>query len=410
MTTQSAVTNVMNPDVELAGLFEGTAYRPIHRLRSGGMGELILVEHQEVGRIFVAKVLHRTLATDPILMDRLRLEAQTLGALSHENIVSVVGFDRASDGRPFFVMERLDGPTLREELKQRKLLPVLEAVAYTLEVLAALGVAHQRGVVHRDIKPDNLILHTRADGRRSIKVLDFGIARIIPGVSEFAPRPLMVPTATGAVVGTPRFISPEGAAGRQTDQRADLYAAGLLLYTMLAGRGPFDHREGHKLLLGAHESERPEPPSRYAAEPVPPELDRVILKALEKNPDKRFQTAEEFARVLRHAAESLRRPVGWAETSAFDASVFAEPPTGSEMKPTLTAPPANESDVPSSGATNPTDLDLEAFHGTSAPLIASGHRASKWIARAALFVVVALGAGVLGSVLVGALRGIVEAP
>jgi serine/threonine protein kinase len=359
-----------------------------------------------VGRTFVAKVLHRNLATDPTLIDRLRLEAQTLGALTHENIVSVVGFERASDGRPFFVMERLDGPTLREELLKRKVLPVLEAVAYTLEVLAALAAAHQRGVVHRDIKPDNLILHTRADGRRSIKVLDFGVARIMPGVSELAPRPLMVPTATGAVVGTPRFISPEGAEGRQTDQRADLYAAGLLLYTMLAGRGPFDHREGHKLLLGAHASERPEPPSRYAAEPVPPELDRVILKALEKNPDDRFQTAEGFARVLRHAAESLKKPVGWAETSVFDARVFAERTSGETSEP----PPAAKADLSSSTASNQTDLDFGALNSSNAPMFAGRPRAPRLIAQAALFVLVALTAGVLGSVLVGVLRGAVEAP
>lgn len=409
MSTQSAVTHAKNHEGDLAGLFEGTPYLPVRRLRAGGMGELVLVEHREVGRTFVAKVLHRTLANDPILMDRLRLEAQTLGALSHENIVSVVGFERASDGRPFFVMERLDGPTLREELVKRQVLPVLEAVAYTLEVLAALSVAHRQGIVHRDIKPDNLILHTRADGRRSIKVLDFGVARIIPGVSELAPRPLMVPTATGAVVGTPRFISPEGAAGHQTDQRADLYAAGLLLYTMLAGRGPFDHREGNKLLLGAHTSELPEAPSRYAAEPVPPELDRVILKALEKNPDDRFQTADEFARVLRHAAESLTRPVGWAETSVFDARVFTEQRTGGTSDPPA-APSRTTPDVTNSGMASETDHDVGARNSSSAPMFPISKRAPGLFTHVTLFLVVALGAGALGSVLIGALRAIVEAP
>jgi serine/threonine-protein kinase len=409
VTTQSAVTYAKNHEGDLAGLFEGTPYLPVQRLRSGGMGELVLVEHREVGRTFVAKILHRTLANDPLLIDRLRLEAQTLGALSHDNIVSVVGFDRASDGRPFFVMERLNGPTLREELANRKVLPVLEAVAYTLEVLAALNVAHRQGVVHRDIKPDNLILHTRADGRRSIKVLDFGVARIIPGVSELAPRPLMVPTATGAVVGTPRFISPEGAAGRQTDQRADLYAAGLLLYTMLAGRGPFDHREGHQHLLGAHATERPEPPSRYAAEPVPPELDRVILKALEKNPDDRFQTADEFARVLRHAAESLTRPVGWAETSVFDARVFSETQSGGNSQPPAD-PAADKLDSTDSAAASGTDHDLAELNSSRAPIFPSSKRAPGLVTQVALFLVVALGAGVLGSVLVGVLRGVVEAP
>src|SRR5206468_10646532 len=127
-----------------------------------------------------------------------------------------------------------------------------------------------------------------------------GIARVMPKAAPIAPKPLLAPTDTGVVMGTPRFVSPEGAVGRRVDERADLYGASLVLYTMLVGRGPFDHISGHVSLLTAHAHADPQPPSHYAQEPVPPELDRVVLKGLEKSPESRYQTADEFRGVVRN--------------------------------------------------------------------------------------------------------------
>jgi eukaryotic-like serine/threonine-protein kinase len=312
--------------------FEGTPYRGVARLGAGGMGELHAVEHRELGREFVAKILHKHLAAEPRLVDRFRIEAQSLGRLSHPHIVSVVGFNATADGRPFLVFERLRGRSLSDELAERKRLPALEAVTYACQLLSALGAVHGLGVVHRDIKPDNLFICDRPDGTRYLKVLDFGVARVMPGASADAPVPLSLPTDTGVVIGTPRFVSPEGATGQRVDRRADVYAAALVLYVMLAGRGPFDHRESDALLLSAHASEEPEAPSAFTPEPISGDLDRIILKALRKNPDERFQDVEELSDALVALAESLSAPPGWSETAAFRAQSTAPAPSA-EVSP-----------------------------------------------------------------------------
>ena len=428
VTTHLAVSDTQNSDGGLEALFERTPYRPLRRMQGGGMGEFVLVEHREVGRVFVAKVLPKHFATDPVLVDRLRLEAQSLGALAHENIVSVVGIDRQSDGRPFFVMERLEGNTLGEELLERRTLPVLEATGYALEVLSALEAAHARGIVHRDIKPENVFLHRLSGGRRLVKLLDFGIARVIPGVSPGAPRPLSVPTQTGTVVGTPRFISPEGAAGERVDQRADLYSVGLLLYIMLAGRGPFDDRTSRREMVNAHAADRPEPPSRYAPEAVPPEMDRVIVKALEKSPDDRFQSAPEFARALRSAADSFTRAVGWAPTAAHEVSSVPPPPQSGAPGSGGFAP-AQRPPAPLEASAPRIAVEPPIGHGAHAAPRVSGYDETRTAAvfapesphapassrsRAArialVFTAVALGTGWLTSELVSALCSALGAP
>jgi serine/threonine protein kinase len=285
--------------------FLGTPYRAVRRLAAGGMGEVFVILHRELGREFVAKLLHGRFAADGRLLDRMRIEAQALGRLDHPNIVSISGFGTARDGRPFLVMERLHGQTLAAELAARGRLPVHEAVAYARQLLMALSAAHTIGVVHRDIKPDNLFLVSPSSGVPFLKVLDFGVARVLPGYDEHAPQPLALPTDTGIVVGTPRFVSPEGATGAKVDQRADLYTAGLVLYTMLAGRGPFDHLRGEAELLTAHASVRPAPPSTVAGVPLPPALDGAVLHALAKRPEDRFQTAQEFIEALDYVTASL---------------------------------------------------------------------------------------------------------
>jgi serine/threonine protein kinase len=289
------------------------------------MGDLFVVEHRELGRTFVAKVLQKEFRDDAVLLDRFRLEAQALGRLEHPHIVSVVNFGTTNDGRPYILLEHLTGRSLAAELKERGRLPVREALHFTGQILSALKAAHAIGVVHRDIKPPNLFLCDAADGARVLKVLDFGVARVLPEAPEGAPMPLSVPTGTGAVIGTPRFVSPEGASGRRVDERADIYGVALVLYAMLAGRGPFDHLRGRKKLLNAHEREEPEPPSSYAEDPIPTELDRAVLKALAKNPEERFQTAAEFRRALEGFAELLGRPAGWLETTLYTRQNLALP-------------------------------------------------------------------------------------
>jgi eukaryotic-like serine/threonine-protein kinase len=312
-----------------------TPYRVISKLGEGGMGTVYLVEHEQLGRKFVAKLLHACYEKHPGLIDRVRVEAQVLGRLDHPHIVAVTDFRKLADGRPVLVMEYLSGRSLADELRNRGLLGVSEAVSFARQLLAGLGAAHALGIVHRDVKPANVFICERRSGTRFVKLLDFGLAKVFPEVSARAPTPLAFPTAPNTLLGTPRYLSPEVACGKAADARSDLHSAGLVLYVMLSGRGPFDHLEGEAKLLSAHAAAEPLPPSHYAPEPVPPELDRALVKVLRKHPDERFQTAEEFDRALKEVAEKLGRPAGWLMTTLFksdpsdDAETIVEQPVAS---------------------------------------------------------------------------------
>ena len=189
-------------------------------------------------------------------------------------------------------MELLRGATLAAELRSRRTIPMTEAVAYGRELLSALAAAHELGIVHRDIKPENLFLHRQTGERSVLKVLDFGLARVIPRSPVFV-QPLALPTGTGTIVGSPRFMSPEAARGQRVDHRADIYSAALVVYLMLTGRGPFDHAEPNDTF-----SIVPDPPSFHAPTPLPPMLDDAVLTALSSNPDGRFQNANAFSSAL----------------------------------------------------------------------------------------------------------------
>jgi eukaryotic-like serine/threonine-protein kinase len=321
----------------------GTPYRTLRPLGEGGMGEVYEVQHVALGKLMVAKILRQSLASDQGLADRVRVEAQALAALSHENIVEVVHFDWTRDGRPYFIMEKLNGRTVGDELRARSWLPVPEAIGIVREALGGLEAAHQAGLVHRDIKLDNLFLHTRGD-RRVVKVLDFGIAKVLAGARR-GPAPPQLPTADGAIVGTPRYVSPEQVLGKPIDGRADLYSIALVLYTLLAGRGPFDGVRGVEL-YDAHVRLEPEPPSRYASQTIPAELDAVILRALRKNPDDRFQSAAELGEALDRITRALASPVGYLATTPIHAlapdhaAVAGPPPTRREGQPAAASAPS----------------------------------------------------------------------
>jgi serine/threonine-protein kinase len=269
----------------------------LNRLGGGGMGEVFEVEHVPLRKVLVAKVLRAELTREPGLVDRMRVEAQALAALSHPNLVAVTDFGQTDDGRPFFVMERLRGGTLSDEIRARGALPVELAIDIARQMLRALSAAHAIGLIHRDIKLDNVFLHQGPDGERIVKVLDFGVAKVLPRATELGLQPPSLATAEGAVVGTPRYVSPEQVLGRPVDERADLYAVGLVLYTMVAGRGPFAELKGIELLK-AQATLKPKPPSAYAECRVPPALDALILRALEKQPEHRFASAKDLEREL----------------------------------------------------------------------------------------------------------------
>lgn len=272
------------------------------------MGEVYLVEHTVLGKTMVAKVLRADLSKDRGVVDRMRIEAQALGALSHPNIVSVHDFGQTARGRPFYVMDHLEGETVGALLRREGAQPLIEALQIARQVLDALGAAHRLGLVHRDIKPENVFLQLARDGRKRVMLLDFGIAKVLAGGVEGGPAPAAIPTAEGTVIGTPRYSSPEQIIGRGVDHRADLYAVGLLLYALASGKHPFDRIHGTKQLFEAHLKHKRAPPS--ARNPnVPPALDALVLRALEKRPDDRFADAAEFSTALAEVTRDVTRLV-----------------------------------------------------------------------------------------------------
>ncbi|MDI1475539.1 protein kinase [Polyangium sp. y55x31] len=287
-------------------LLDGTPYRFLAPLSRGGMGDVVEAEHVALGKRVVVKLLQERHASRPDYVDRMRIEAQALAKITHPNLVQVTDFGQTAEGRTFLVMERLYGRNLREELEQRTFFPVAEAIDVVRQALAGLAAAHDAGVVHRDVKLDNLFLCDAPEGaRRVVKVLDFGVAKVIGVMGDSTPLPLAFPTAEGVAMGTPRFFSPEQARGRPVDGRADLYAVGMVLYALLAGRGPFDHITTLLELTRAHAFQVPEPPSRYAMQALPTGLDTIVLRALAKEPADRFATARTFAAELERVADGL---------------------------------------------------------------------------------------------------------
>ncbi|CAN90788.1 Protein kinase [Sorangium cellulosum So ce56] len=304
------------PSGAAGDVLEGTPYRALRGLGRGGMGEVVEAEHRALRKRVVVKLVRRALAHDPRFADRLQVEARALAAVSSPHVVAVLDLGQTPSGRPYFVMERLEGWTLGEELQRRGPLPVAEAIDLVRQVLAGLAAAHRAGVIHRDVKLDNVFLcapGAAAPGdTRVAKVLDFGVAKVLdgalagaaPGAPPAVDGPAY-PTEAGLLVGTPRTASPEQAQCQPVDARADVYAVGLLMYTLVVGHGPFAHVEDALGVLRAHVLEAPALPSRYAAQPIPAALDRAVLKALAKRPEERFQSAEAFAAELGRIAGEL---------------------------------------------------------------------------------------------------------
>jgi serine/threonine-protein kinase len=262
-------------------------YRLVCRVGSGGMADVWLADDQELGRRVALKVLHERFARNPEFVERFRREASHAAGLQHPNIVAV--YDRGEwDGAGYIAMEYVEGPTLKEIVRERGALAPELAVDVIVQVLRAARYAHKHGIVHRDLKPHNVIL----DEEGRIKVTDFGIARA--GASEM--------TETGAVMGTAHYLSPEQAQGRAVDSRSDLYSIGVMLYELLTGRVPFD-AESPVTIAVRHVSEPPAAPSQINPA-VPPALEAVALRAMAKRPEDRFQDADSFIAALQEARDA----------------------------------------------------------------------------------------------------------
>jgi serine/threonine protein kinase len=285
------------PVVSAPQLLEGTRYRVIRRLGVGSSADVFLVELAEIGRKFVAKVLHERHSDDPEYVARLRREARALGRLRHPNIVSVTDFAVTASGRPLIVMEYLNGNTLAEELLARDRLPLDEALEYTRQALSALSAAHELGIVHRDLKPQNLLLHRMPGYEPVLKVLDFGAARNLATVANTFPSGLM--TNTGTVIGSVHYLSPEGRAGKRVDSRADIYSMALVFCMMVTGRLPADAKG---LMPAEVTSAALDLGSVIRDGARHTRIESCLLRALATDPEQRFPNAHEFSQALATAA------------------------------------------------------------------------------------------------------------
>jgi beta-lactam-binding protein with PASTA domain/predicted Ser/Thr protein kinase len=274
-------------DTLINTLFDGR-YRIIRRLGTGGMANVYLAEDEELGRRVAIKILNDRHASDDSFVERFRREAKNAAGLSHPNIVSI--YDRGeAEGTYYIAMEYLEGRSLKDRIVSEGPLPIPAAIEATRQILRALGFAHRRGIVHRDIKPHNVLLAQDGAERRH-KVTDFGISRT--AASQM--------TEAGSIVGTAQYLSPEQARGASVDQRSDIYSVGIVLYELLTGRLPFTGETPLEIAM-KHLSEVPKPPSSLRPE-VPPDLDMIVLRALAKDPAERFESAEEMDEELARVA------------------------------------------------------------------------------------------------------------
>jgi eukaryotic-like serine/threonine-protein kinase len=319
----------------------GSKYRALRVLATGGWGIVYEAVHVDLGRHLAVKVLRPDFARDRLSIERMRVEAQALGHLRSPHIVEASDVGQTEDGRPFFVMPLLLGRTLVEELRQRGCLPPAEAVDLVQQLLAGLAVAHRAGFVHRDLKLENLFLCDEGGGRPVLKILDFGVIKVLPTAT--AVEPPGVRTGEGEVVGTPKFIPPEQATGREVGPPADIYGAGVVLYELLTGRDPFYGVTGFVPLLQAHVGEDPAPPSQIAPQSIEPALDDVVMRALAKRPQDRYASAEELSAALarallwsrREAAPPAQPPATRSEVETASRR-SAAPPRGASLGVVLT--------------------------------------------------------------------------
>ena len=266
-------------------------YRIVRLLGRGGMGEVYEAQHVVVGRRFALKFLHPHLARGRDSLSRFLREARAAGALDSEHIAAVLDFDTAADGSPFLVMEYLAGESLAAVLKREGPLPVSRAIAILVQVCSGLDVAHRAGIVHRDLKPDNLFVTRRANGAELIKLLDFGIAKLVDSGSDGAL------TSSGAILGTPFYMAPEQARGEKSvDFRADIHALGVIAYELLSGKKPH-LGENYNAIL-AHILTQPVTPLSMLRTGLEPGLVAVIERALSREPARRQSSMAELGHEL----------------------------------------------------------------------------------------------------------------
>ncbi|GAB4201127.1 MAG: hypothetical protein OHK0013_12790 [Sandaracinaceae bacterium] len=289
----------------LMGTVLGGRYHIVGRVGTGGMGTVYRAEQRGLGRPVALKVLKSELVSDRETVGRFQREAKAMSLLVHPNTVRVFDFGEDPAGHLYLAMELLEGELLTAKLDREGQLDVREAVLVAQQILRSLNEAHAKGLVHRDLKPDNIYL-ARVEGHTEpvVKVLDFGIAKIFRDDA----KPIdQLETQAGTVFGTPRYMSPEQAQGKALDPRSDLYSVGVLLFQLLVGHAPFTDEDA-VVVMAKHIREEVPPVGKVVPDrPIPPSLEAVVRKALEKEPGRRFASAEAFDQALAATLPDIER-------------------------------------------------------------------------------------------------------
>ncbi|MBL8923415.1 MAG: protein kinase [Myxococcaceae bacterium] len=326
-------------------------YRIIRKLAAGGMGEVYQAEHIELHKQFAVKVMLPALSSDPEFVNRFKREAISASRIGQLNIIDISDFGQTEDeGRFYFVMEFLDGITIASLLHREGALPVLRMVNVALQVARALAAAHAQGIVHRDMKPENIMVLQRPGQPDFVKVLDFGVAKVAKGPGQGGQ------TQLGMVVGTPQYMSPEQAMGVAVDQQTDTYALGLIFFEMLTGQPTF-HGDTASILMVKQVTEPAPPLPEAIAAAVPAALSQLIYQMLEKDPKARPPSMDTVVEVLENLQAHLR--VGAKLPMATASGRFpatATPQALSPVRITSSGLPVAARPSGSSSAVGPQDL------------------------------------------------------
>jgi serine/threonine protein kinase len=281
------------------------SYRLVSLLGEGGMGRVYCAEHTMLGRKVALKLLRPEYAAKRDAVQRFFQEARAVNAIGHDNIVDITDYVELPSGETFFIMQLLQGSNLGTLLRQRDdPLPLHDSMNIALQVCDALCAAHAKRIVHRDLKPDNIFVVEDANKGLFVKLLDFGVAKLL---GEAAAE-LSWETAAGSVLGTPAYMSPEQATGLTVDHRTDIYSLGAILYEMFTGQPVFRAKSFGEFVL-KHMNDQPVPPSEITDTPIPPALEQIILRCLEKDPDDRYEDVAELREDLVRATATVERAI-----------------------------------------------------------------------------------------------------
>jgi serine/threonine protein kinase len=316
-------------------------YRLKRRLAAGGMGDVWLAYHPGLKRDVAVKILRPDeRERSGLACARFEREVRATAELAHPNTVRVFDYGTTEDGLWYYVMELLEGETLADYVSRLGPLPPARAVYIIGQAARALAEAHDRGIIHRDVKPENLFLTSLGGEHDFVKVIDFGIAKVESTETKM--------TDTGSLLGTPAYMSPEMAMGLGADARSDVYALGSVLYFLLSGRAPFE-AENAGALIFAHVNERVRPPSQFLGRSLPEDVEGVVMRSLAKDPNERFANGAELALALSACASAGK----WTFGDAAIARRSSRPPpvSGTEPVPSLRAPrPAHFPEITGVGA------------------------------------------------------------